>query len=480
VNVPTSAGWEHHVVTADDVVPLADYPAADRGPGLTSLIEQEVLDQRRERIPLRLAELFRTFGFEWEPLSEPGHMRVFDRAAFMLGRAKEYATRTAAATFRSLDVSWIDLDGVSIIDPATPVVREYLKLTARDGDLYGDKPYQVDGGDRAYMLRQTACFQKYSACLDRRLTAGSLPTALFEISDSFRREPAETLQLSFRLRRFHLPEAHVHSRGVQDALELSRHLHPRILQVLAELEVDLVLLISATHEFARTHADYLKQLAAEAGCPALLKVSAPGEICADGVEVDVEYKPVDSLGCCRELSTFQIDDLITRRFGVRCDDGTTPSTIHSVLTGGVERYLFCALDRIVRGEAAGLRPHLPLWLTPVAARVVPAGPRSAAAALAVARRLVAAGVRTELDDREHDLDSAIRDADALLVPYLLWVDAATADSGAVRVRDYGSAAFRDRDLEEVIAEARDPGEQSVSTGVPPRLSRHPFNTTAAL
>ena len=27
----------------------------------------------------------------------------------------------------------------------------------------------------------------------------------------------------------------------------------------------------------------------------------------------MEYKVVDSLGCCRELSTFQIDDRITRK-----------------------------------------------------------------------------------------------------------------------------------------------------------------------
>jgi threonyl-tRNA synthetase len=476
-----NADWDYYVVTADAVVPIGDYPAAARGAGLAGLIEQEVRGRRLERTPPRLAELLETFGFAWEPLSEPGHMRVLDHAAFMLDRAKTYAARQAAAIFRALDVPCVNLDGVSLVDPYAPVMREYLRLTTRER-LYGDAPYQVGGGDRTYMLRQTACLQKYSACLDRRPAAGALPVALFEISDSFRREPAETLRLGYRLRRFHLPEAHIHGRGVRDSAELTGHLHGRILRVLAELEADLVLLISATHEFAAAYPGYLNRLAAAAGAPALLKVAPPGGICGDGVEVDVEYKLVDALGCCRELSTFQIDDLITRAFGVRCADGSTPSTIHAVPTGGVERHLFAQLDRIVRGEAAGLRRHLPLWLSPVVARVVSAGPESTGAAAALARRLAAAGIRTELDDREHDLDSAIRDADALLVPYLLCADAAAgsaaAEGGGVRVRDYRSGVFRDRDLAAVIAEVRGRDDPPAPDGFP-RLSRRPFDVVPA-
>src|SRR5262249_46448344 len=175
-------------------------------------------------------------------------------------------------------------------------------------------------------------------------------------------------------------------------------LHPRILSTLSELEADLVLLISATHEFAASHHDYFKQLASHTKSPALLKVSPPGRMCEDGVEVDVEYKIVDSAGCCRELSTFQIDEQITTNFGVRCDDGTTPATIHSVFSGGVERYLYLTLDRIVRSQVAGLRRHLPLWMSPVVARVVPAEAAATQSALSIAGQLSSAGIRTELDD----------------------------------------------------------------------------------
>lgn len=469
-SAPPATGPSYYVVTVDDVTPLAAYPTAEFGAGMASLIEQEVLGRRREAVPHRLSELFRGFGFEWEPLSEPGHMRFLGHAAFMLRQAKEHAARVAYSVFRSLDIPVVRLSGVSLVDPSAPVMGAYLGLTSTEECLYGDSPYDVRGAETSYMLRQTGCVQKYSACLSRRLAAESLPVALFEISDSFRREPEETLQLCHRLRRFHLPEAHLHERGVREAVAISFRLHPHILLALSELEADLVLLMSATYEFARSNRDYFTRLASSAKSHGLLKVSPPGRVCEDGVEVDVEYKLVDSTGCCRELSTFQIDEQITRDFGVRCDDGTTPSTIHSVFTGSVERYLHAALDSVVRFEAAGVRRRLPLWLSPVVVRVVPSDATATEAALSVAAQLSAAGIRTELDDRAHNLDSAIRDADALLVPYLMVVGA----DHTIGVRDFEEGEIKSRAVAGLIAEI----ESACPTpaGDFSRLSRQPFNT----
>ena len=469
----------YYVVTSEGVVPIDVYPGTDLGAGMDCLIEQEVLGQRSERVPERLSELLQSFGFEWEPLSEPGHMRFLGHAAFMLGQAKNNAASVASSIFQSLDIPVLRLEGVSLVDPATPAMREYLRLTSINAGLYGDSPYEVGGAGRSYLLRQTACFQKFSACLSRSLVADSLPVALFEISDSFRHEPADTLQLSYRLRRYHLPEAHIHTRNVRDAVEMSLQLHPRILLTLSELEADLVLLISATHEFACSNHDYFKLLASHMKSPALLKVSPPGRMCQDGVEVDVEYKIVDSEGCCRELSTFQIDEQITKNFGVRCDNETTPSTIHSVFSGGVERYLYFILDRIVRFESAGIRRRLPIWISPVLARVVPLDAAAAQSALSIACQLSGAGIRTELDDRGHDLESAVGDADSLLVPYVVRVSAVpTGGNDIVSVRDFRSGIFRDREVRELIAEIQNAGVRTCADKFQ-QLSRQPFALRAS-
>lgn len=470
---PAIADPNYYVVTGEDVIPLDVYPRSDIGAGMDCLIEQEVLGQRNERVPPRLAELLQTFGFEWEPLSEPGHMRFLGHAAFMLDQVKNNAVRVANSIFQNLDIPVLRLDGVSIVDPSSPVMSEYLRLTSINAGLYGDSPYAVMGPGCAYNLRQTGCFQKYSACLQRNLAAESLPVALFEISDSFRREPEDTLQLSYRLRRFHLPEAHIHAKTVRDAVGISIQLHPRILVAISELEADLVLLINATHEFASANRDYFKLLASQTKSPALLKVTPPGLMCEDGVEVDVEYKVVDSKGCCRELSTFQIDDKITRNFGVYCDDGTTPATIHSVLTGGIERYLYFVLDRIVRTESMGLRRHLPLWISPVVARVVQSNNTSADSAVSVARRLSDAGIRTQLDDRGLELEPALADADTILAPYVVLVH---AGSDVVSVRDFESGTLTEMNVGELIAEIRNSSAQPATENFQ-RLSRQPLNVS---
>lgn len=474
-SAPALADANYYVVTSQDVVPVNAYPGACLGAGMECLIEQEVFGRRSERTPDRLSELLQTFGFEWEPLSEPGHMRYLGYAAFMLNQAKKNAARVANSILQSLDIPVFHLDGVSLVDPSAPVMSEYLRMTSFNTGLYGDSPYEVRAAGRSYILRQTGCIQKFSACLSRRLAADSLPVALFEISDSFRREPEDNLQLSYRLRRFHLPEAHVHTRRVRDSVETSLKLHPQILLTLSELEADLVLLISATHEFARSNQDFFKQLVFDAKSPALLKVSPPGQMCEDGVEVDVEYKIVDSMGCCRELSTFQIDEQITRSFGVRCDDGTTPSTIHAVFSGGVERYLYFTLDQIVRFEAAGARRRLPLWISPIVVRVTPTDASAAQSALSIAGQISGAGIRTELDGRGCDLEYAIRDADSLVVPFLVIVGNGLTDRNPiVNVRDFRSGVFRDRSLTELIAEIKNDGVQHLADDFQ-RLSRQPFN-----
>ncbi|MGY5055122.1 aminoacyl--tRNA ligase-related protein [Streptomyces sp. 900105755] len=472
---PTTRAGGDYVVFLDRTVAVSELPEDGHGPALDALLAQEVRGERRERVPERVAALLDGFGFGWEPLSEPGHMRAVGDAAYLLARCQERAADAAASAFRDLDIPWIGVDGVSLVDTKAPVVASYMTLTSGVPGLYGDAPYAVTGEHDGYVLRQTSCFQKFSVCRERRLARRALPVALFEISDSYRREPADELQLCYRLRRFHLPEAHVHTAGVGPAVETTIQLHRHVIGILADLGVEVALLVTASHAFVTEHPDYTGQLVAAAGVPALLRIGPAGSQCQDGVEVDVEYKVLDSTGVCRELSTFQIDRDITRQFGVRCDDGSHPATIHTVLTGGVERYLYTVLDRVAQAEAQGTPRPLPLWLTPLHVRVLPADTRSLGAALATADHLLRAGLRVEVDDRFPDADQAVADATASLVPALLRVGTAAGGRPSTEVRRLGTAAFRDVDVPELVG--------SLTAGAPdlghaPRLSRRPFTTDA--
>lgn len=461
---------EFFVITPEEMVKVDEHSQTRFNAGIDCLIEQEVLGRRNEKVPSRLLQLSKSFGFEWEPLSEPGHMRFLGYAAFMLNQAKIEAERIARSNLKNLDIPAFQVDGVSLVNPSAPAMYDYLKLTSINEGLYGDSPYKVASEGLEYILRQTSCVQKYSACLSRQLKADSLPVALFEISDSFRREPVENLQLCYRLRRFHLPETHIHTRNIDEAVQLSFGIHRQIQQNLLDLEADFVLLISASQEFAKARQDYFKLIASIANNPVLLKVTPSGKICEDGVELDVEYKLIDSVGCCRELSTFQIDEQITRAIGLVCEDGTVPATIHTVFCGGVERLIYFILDRIVRSESDGIKRRLPLWLTPVEVRIIASDESVVRLAFSVAQQLSIAGLRTEIDDRSQSLEAAIRDADSLLIPYLIWVN----NEHNITVRDYQTETFKKQDISELLAQiGRDRTDHPSSFE---RLSRQPFCT----
>lgn len=386
-------------------------------------------------VPARVAELLDRFGFHWEAASEVGHMRFLPDAQAILARVAGYAETRARDIANRLDLPFDRVDGVNVVDSSAAFLGEYLRLTSAGGDLYGEAPYRLASPREQLLLRQTSCLQKYLVVRDWDLSApGVLPRCLYEQSDSFRAEPAESLQLSFRLRRFRLPESHLHGRGLDESLSHAAHVHEAVLEDPNLRVRDYAMLLSVTAHFRRRHAGFLHALVATAGQPALLVESPAGALCQDGVEIDVEYKLLDSAGFARELSTFQVDERITRSFGVTAGESPV-ATIHSVPTGGIERYIFMEFDRIAQAEATGRRARLPLWMAPTAVRIICADdvPLDGAGVAQLAAVLEKAGVRTEVDDRALPVSAKLADAAADLIPYQVHLGQRNQDLGNLRI-----------------------------------------------
>jgi threonyl-tRNA synthetase len=425
------------VITSDGGIEPLGRDRAAWARGLASLVDQEVLGRRRGPVHPRVRQLLARFGFEFEPASEPGHMRFQPSAAQMLQRVTTYAEARARAIAADLGIPFDRVEGVNVIDGSAPVLRDYLRLIHGEGDLYGAQPYFLAPPRPHLLLRQTACLQKYSVAQEWDSAATVLPRCLYELSDSFRGEPEDDLQLSFRLRRFRVPEAHLHARSLDESVAQAERVHALISSDLAGHTGEVALLVTATHEFVRRHRGFLVRLTARAGAPALLKEIPPGALCQDGVEIDVEYKFVDATGFARELSTFQIDELITRSVGVSRPEAPV-TTIHTVPIGSAERFVFAAFDRIARLEADGGRARLPLWLSPVAVRLAwdrdQAPPPGVVDALCLA--LEAHRLTVDIDDRPMPLAEKVAAADTELVPLVLLLGrASTADLVEVRCFD---------------------------------------------
>ena len=171
----------------------------------------------------------------------------------------------------------------------------------------------------------------------------------------------------------------------------------------------------------------------------------PGDGAFYGPKID--FVVHDAIGREWQLGTIQLDWNLPERFGLAYvgEDGAEqrPVMLHRAVLGSVERFFGVMLEHF-----AG---DLPLWLAPEQARVLPVSDRFIEPARAVRARLIAGGLRAEVDERSEKLGAKIRDGELGKVPVLLIVGAREAESGgaSVRVRHRGDLGAKS--LDEIVA-----------------------------
>jgi len=167
---------------------------------------------------------------------------------------------------------------------------------------------------------------------------------------------------------------------------------------------------------------------------------AEGEAAFYGPKMDL--MAVDSHGREWQLSTIQLDFNLPERFKISYidTDGKTvrPYMIHRATLGSVERFLGVYIE-----HTQGV---FPTWLSPVQAVVIPISEKHVEYAKKVAEQLT--GVRVEVDDRSETMQSKIRDAQVMKIPFMLIVGdrEKEAEQIAVRTRegeDLGAMAVPD-------------------------------------
>lgn len=173
---------------------------------------------------------------------------------------------------------------------------------------------------------------------------------------------------------------------------------------------------------------------------------AEGEAAFYGPKLDVQIKT--ALGKEETLSTCQLDFLLPQRFELEYvgDDGQKhrPVVIHRGIISTMERFTAFLLENF-----AG---NLPLWLSPVQAKVIPVSGNFDAYAREVEDKLRAAGIRAESDLRNEKLGYKIREAQLEKLPYMFVVGENEQSSGTVSVRKRGEGDLGAKPVDQVIAE----------------------------
>ncbi|MFC5530114.1 threonine--tRNA ligase [Cohnella yongneupensis] len=186
----------------------------------------------------------------------------------------------------------------------------------------------------------------------------------------------------------------------------------------------------------------LREVVEELGLPFF---EAEGEAAFYGPKLDVQIKT--ALGKEETLSTAQLDVLLPERFQLEYvgDDGKKhrPVVIHRGIISTMERMTAFLLENF-----AGA---LPLWLSPVQAKLIPVNPAYEAYVREVAEKLQLAGVRVDMDLRNEKLGYKIREAQLEKIPYMLVIGENEAANGTVSVRRRGEGDLGAQAVSEFIA-----------------------------
>ena len=165
----------------------------------------------------------------------------------------------------------------------------------------------------------------------------------------------------------------------------------------------------------------------------------------------IDFDITDAIGRKWQCATIQLDYQMPERFDLKYIGADNHEhrvvVIHRAIFGSFERFIAILIEHY-----AGA---FPLWLAPVQAIVLPISDRHLAYAASVRDRLVAAGLRAELDERQEKVNFKIREAQLQKIPYMLVVGDREAAERTVSVRERAGGDKGATPIDSFLAAARE-------------------------
>ena len=292
------------------------------------------------------------------------------------------------------------------------------------------------------VLRPMNCPHHMMIYANRNHSYKDLPLRIGEIAHDFRYESSGTLKGIERGRHFCQNDAHLFVTPDQIKDEFSK-----VVDLIFEAYKDFnitdyrcVLSLRDPEDKVKYHDDDEMWNNAENALRKVLNdigieyTEEIGEAAFYGPKLDVNVKP--AIGNEYTLSTCQLDFCLPAKFNLTYidKDGTkkTPVVLHRAILGSLDRFMAYILE-----ETKG---NLPLWLSPVQAKILPVKNEDEelnAYAHGLYDYLDDNGIRVEIDERAEKLGYRIREAQMEKVPYLVVLGKNEAADGTVSYRLHG-------------------------------------------
>jgi threonyl-tRNA synthetase len=150
-----------------------------------------------------------------------------------------------------------------------------------------------------------------------------------------------------------------------------------------------------------------------------------------GPKIDFHIK--DSLSRTWQCSTIQLDFAMPERFDLKytTEDNKLerPVMLHRVVYGSLERFLGVLLENS--------NGNLPLWLSPIQARVLSFTDRNIKAAEKFLQALKDSGIRADGDFGSTTVNDKVRNAELLKIPMIITIGDKEEEKGTLAVRQRG-------------------------------------------
>jgi threonyl-tRNA synthetase len=321
------------------------------------------------------------------------------------------------------------------------IAKESMYLTSGHLPYYQDSmypPMELEGVK--YYLKAMNCPHHHKIFAAENRSYKELPLRLAEYGTCYRYEQSGELFGLMRVRCLHMNDAHIYC-SKEDFANEFRAVNDMYIKYFKIFGIDKYVMRLSLHDPAKLGQKYInepelwketeemvRQVLIESNIPF---VEVPDEGAFYGPKIDVQIW--SAIGREFTLATNQVDFAQGRRFNLsytnKENQSETPLIIHRAPLGTHERFIGFLLEHY-----AG---KFPLWISPVQVKLLPISDKFNDYARHVNKELLAAGIRSEVDERGEKIGKKIRDTELMRVPYMLVIGEKEQNDGLVSVRRQG-------------------------------------------
>lgn len=319
------------------------------------------------------------------------------------------------------------------VEVRTPsLVGRHLWEASGHWEQYRENMVTAECDERTYAVKPMNCPCHVQIFNQGLKSYRDLPIRMAEFGSCHRYEPSGALHGIMRLRSFIQDDAHIFCTPQQVLGEI-QDFCVLLKEIYTELGFTDVRIKLATRPDKRAgdnkawdDAEHALTQAAESS--GLAYELNPGEGAFYGPKLEFVLR--DALGRDWQCGTLQVDYVLPERLGASYigEDGNKhrPVMLHRAILGSLERFIGVLME-----HTAG---HMPLWLAPVQATIVPISEKHHAYADQLQKQLDEAGLRVEVDKGNDTMNYKIRHAVTQKVPYVLIVGDKEMEGQTLSVR----------------------------------------------